>query len=137
MLPDLDTIIENFELIDDPHEQLVYVMELGRALPPMAEAWKSEQNLVRGCESQVWLVVSTDEDRGGLTIVGDSDSHLVKGFVALMVALYSGKSPEQAAKLDGLDLLKQLNFGAHVTSKRSNGVRAMVEKIQRDASRVS
>lgn len=137
MLPDLDTIIENFELIDDPHEQLVYVMELGRSLPPMPEAWKSEQNLVRGCESQVWLVVSTDEDRGGLTIVGDSDSHLVKGFVALMVALYSGKSPEQAAKLDGLDLLKQLNFGAHVTSKRSNGVRAMVEKIQRDASRVS
>ncbi|MDV2983890.1 UNVERIFIED_CONTAM: SufE family protein [Methylobacteriaceae bacterium AG10] len=137
MLPDLDTIIENFELIDDPHEQLVYVMELGRSLPPMPEAWKSQQNLVRGCESQVWLVVSTDEDRGGLTIVGDSDSHLVKGFVALMVALYSGKSPEQAAKLDGLDLLKQLNFGAHVTSKRSNGVRAMVEKIQRDASRVS
>ena len=74
---------------------------------------------------------------GKLALVGDSDSHLVKGFVALMVALYSGKSPEQAAKLDGLDLLKQLNFGAHVTSKRSNGVRAMVEKIQRDAIRVS
>lgn len=137
MLPDLDTIIENFELIDDPHEQLVYVMELGRSLPPMPEAWKSDQNLVRGCESQVWLVVSTENDGRRLTIVGDSDSHLVKGFVALMVSLYSGKSPDQAAKLDGLDLLKQLNFGAHVTSKRSNGVRAMVEKIQRDASRVS
>lgn len=137
MLPDLDTIIENFELIDDPHEQLVYVMELGRSLPAMPEARKSEQNLVRGCESQVWLVVSTEADGGRLTIEGDSDSHLVKGFVALMVALYSGKSPEQAAKLDGLDLLKQLNFGAHVTSKRSNGVRAMVEKIQCDASRVS
>ncbi|CAO4156630.1 Fe-S metabolism associated SufE [Methylorubrum thiocyanatum] len=137
MLPDLDTIIDNFELIDDPHEQLVYVMELGRALPAMPEAWKSEQNLVRGCESQVWLVVSTEEDGGGLKITGDSDSHLVKGFVALMVALYSGKTPEEAAKLNGLDLLKQLNFGAHVTSKRSNGVRAMVEKIQRDASRVS
>ncbi len=137
MLPDLDTIIENFELIDDPHEQLVYVMELGRSLPALPEARKSEQNLVRGCESQVWLVVSTEADGGRLTIEGDSDSHLVKGFVALMVALYSGKSPEQAAKLDGLDLLKQLNFGAHVTSKRSNGVRAMVEKIQRDASRVS
>lgn len=136
MLPDVDTIIENFELIDDPHEQLVYVMELGRQLPAMPEAWKSEQNLVRGCESQVWLVISTD-DGGRLTIAGDSDSHLVKGFVALMVALYSGKSSEQAAKLDGFDLLKQLNFGAHVTSKRSNGVRAMVEKIQRDASRVS
>ena len=103
----------------------------------MSEAWKSDQNLVRGCESQVWFVVSTEDDDRRLTIVGDSDSHLVKGFVALMVALYSGKSPEQAAKLDGLDLLKQLNFGAHVTSKRSNGVRAMVEKIQRDAGRVS
>jgi len=72
-----------------------------------------------------------------LALQGFSDSFIVRGFVALMVALYDGKSPQEAARIDGLDLFRQLHFGAHVTSKRSNGVRAMVERIHRDAVRLA
>lgn len=138
MLPNLDTIIENFEVIDDPMERYEYVIELGKALPPMPASLHTDANRVHGCESQVWLDVALDEGEGrGLRLAGDSDSHIVKGFVALMVALYGGKTPKDAMAADGFDLLKQLDFGAHITSKRSNGVRAMVERIHRDAGRLS
>ncbi|GJE29513.1 SufE family protein [Methylobacterium organophilum] len=137
MLPPIETIIENFAFIDDAMDRYEYVIELGKALPPLPEALHSETNRVHGCESQVWLDVSLDRAGAGpqLALQGDSDSQIVKGFVALMVALYRGKSPEQAVTTDGFDLLKQLDFGAHITSKRSNGVRSMVERIQRDARR--
>ncbi len=136
MLLSIDEISANFELIGDPEEQLHYLMELGRALPELPAALRTEANRVRGCESQVWL---SSEVRGAkgeerLFLRGQSDSMIVRGFVALMIALYDGKSLRNALDIDGLDLLKQLGFAAHVTSKRSNGVRAMVERIRRDAN---
>ncbi|MBE7247599.1 MAG: SufE family protein, partial [Actinomycetospora chiangmaiensis] len=91
------------------------------------------------CESQVWI--DTGLERSGetprLVLHGFSDSFIVRGFVALMVALYTGKTPREAAETDGLDLFRQLRFGSHVTSKRSNGVRAMAERIHRDAERLA
>lgn len=139
MLPNLDTIIENFEILDDPMDRYEYVIELGKSLPVLPPERHVEANRVHGCESQVWLDVGLDEaaDAPRLALAGDSDSHIVKGFVALMVALYSGRTPDEALKADGFDLLKRLDFGAHITSKRSNGVRAMVERIHRDAGRLA
>ena len=138
MLPDLDTIIENFEILDDPMDRFEYVIELGKLMPKMPEDAKVEDNRVFGCESQVWIDVSLGEAAGhsALKLNGDSDSHIVKGFVALMIALYDGKSPDEAIKADGFDLLRRLDFGSHITSKRSNGVRAMVDRIHKDAARL-
>ncbi|WP_147081324.1 SufE family protein [Methylobacterium haplocladii] len=137
MLPPIDDIIENFELIEDWEHRYGYIIELGREMDALPEAKQTEENRVHGCESQVWLDVALDpaapEPR--LSLRGDSDSSIVRGFVALMVSLYDGKSPQDAATTDGLDIFRRLDFGAHVTSKRSNGVRAMVARIQHDAKR--
>ena len=144
MLPPIDTIIDNFEIVEDDDMRLEYLIELGRALPPMPESERTEANRVHGCESQVWIDTglkpcstrrSADPPR--LVLHGFSDSFIVRGFVALMVALYTGKTPQEAAETDGLDLFRQLRFGSHVTSKRSNGVRAMAERIHRDAVRLA
>lgn len=139
MLPPIATIIENFEIVEDEDMRLEYLIELGKALPPLPEALRNETNRVHGCESQVWIDTSVSEEGGTphLVLQGFSDSFIVRGFVALMIAFYTGKTPQEAAKLDGLDLFRQLHFGAHVTSKRSNGVRAMVERIHRDAVRLA
>ncbi|MFB0489071.1 cysteine desulfuration protein SufE [Methylobacterium sp. OAE515] len=139
MLPPIDTIIENFEIVEDDDMRLEYLIELGRALPPMPEAERTETNRVQGCESQVWINTKAEPSGGTprLVLHGFSDSFIVRGFVALMVALYTGKTPREAAETDGLDLFRQLRFGAHVTSKRSNGVRAMAERIHRDAVRLA
>ncbi len=138
MLPNLDTIIENFEILDDPMDRYEYVIELGKTLPALPAESHVEGNRVHGCESQVWLDIALDKgaEPPRLALAGDSDSHIVKGFVALMVALYSGRTPDEALKADGFDLLKRLDFGAHITSKRSNGVRSMVERIHREAGRL-
>ncbi len=139
MLPPIATIIDNFEIVEDEDMRLEYLIELGKALPPLPEALRTEENRVHGCESQVWIKTAVNEEGGTphLVLQGFSDSFIVRGFVALMIALYTGKTPQDAAKIDGLDLFRQLHFGGHVTSKRSNGVRAMVERIHRDAVRLA
>ena len=135
MLPPIDTIIDNFEIVEDDDMRLEYLIELGRALPPMPDALRNDANRVHGCKSQVWIDTAVAEGR--LVLQGFSDSFIVRGFVALMVALYTGKTPREAAETDGLDLFRQLRFGAHVTSKRSNGVRSMAERIHHDAVRLA
>lgn len=139
MLPSIADIVENFELIEDWEQRYGYIIELGREMAPLPEAQHTEENRVHGCESQVWLDVALDQSapEPRLALRGDSDSSIVRGFVALMVALYDGKSPRDAAATDGLDIFRQLDFGSHVTSKRSNGVRAMVARIQHDARRLA
>lgn len=139
MLPPIDTIIDNFEIVEDDDMRLEYLIELGRALPPMPEAERTDANRVHGCESQVWIDTGVERTDGGQRLVlhGFSNSFIVRGFVALMVALYTGKTPKEAAETDGLDLFRQLRFGSHVTSKRSNGVRAMAERIHHDAVRLA
>lgn len=139
MLPPIETIVENFEIVEDEDMRLEYLIELGRALPPLPEALRTDANRVQGCESQVWIDTAVTEADGSprLALQGFSDSMIVRGFVALMLSLYNGKTPKEAAAIDGLDLFRQLHFGGHVTSKRSNGVRAMVERIHRDAVRLA
>ena len=135
MLPTIDQIIENFDLIEDWEERYNYIIELGRDLPPLPSELHTEANRVHGCESQVWLDFRV-ADAERLALRGDSDSMIVRGFVALVIALYDGKTVADAAATDGLALFRKLDFGAHVTSKRANGIRAMIERIQRDSRNV-
>ncbi|WP_430913070.1 SufE family protein [Methylobacterium sp. sgz302541] len=139
MLPPIETIIENFEFIDDWEERYRYVIELGRALPEMPEALHSEANKVHGCASQVWLDMAVDASAGEsvLRLQGDSDAHIVRGLVALMVALFDGKTPREAADTDAFALYARLGLAEHLTPQRSNGVRAMADRIRRDATRLA
>lgn len=139
MLPPITTIIDNFEFIDDWEERYRYLIELGRLLPPGDEALHSEANKVQGCASQVWLDLAVDEAEGApkLRVKGDSDAHIVRGLVALMVALFDGKSPREAAETDAFALYTKLGLGEHLTPQRSNGVRAMADRIHRDSVRLS
>ena len=139
MLPPIETIVENFAFIEDWEERYRYVIELGRALPPGSEDLQTESNKVHGCASQVWLDLKVD--RSGpephLAVRGDSDAHIVRGLVALMVALFDGKTPAEAARTDAFALYTELGLAEHLTPQRSNGVRAMADRIHKDAVRLA
>ncbi|WP_132254839.1 SufE family protein [Methylobacterium segetis] len=139
MLPPLPTIIENFEFLEEWDDRYAYVIELGRAMPRLSPEHCTEENRVHGCESQVWLESHLDESgpKPILALAGESDSSITRGLVALMIAIYADKSPEEIAVTDGLDVFRQLDFGNHITSKRAGGLRAMNERIQREARKLS
>ncbi|WP_407048006.1 SufE family protein [Methyloraptor flagellatus] len=130
----IDDIIADFEVIDDWEERYRYVIELGRTLVPLPEAAHNDDNKVRGCASQVWL--ETHVDAGPpprLSFRGDSDAHIVKGLVAIVIAIFSGRTAEEILALDPEALFASLGLREHLTPQRSNGVNSMVERIRRDA----
>ena len=132
----IDDIIENFELLDQWDDRYRYVIELGRTLPPLAEAAHSEANKVRGCASQVWLVTHVKPDGAAgpsLSFEGDSDAHIVRGLVAILLALYSGKSAREILDTDAPALFDRLGLRENLTPQRSNGLRAMVDRIRAEA----
>jgi cysteine desulfuration protein SufE len=130
----LDEIVDNFGLIDDWDERYRYLIELGRSLEPLPEAARVEANRVRGCASQVWLL-SRMEERDGqrLFFTGDSDAHIVRGLVALTLAIFSGRTPQDIVATDPFPVFESLGLSQHLTPQRSNGVRSMVERIRADA----
>lgn len=133
----IDDIIDDFALIDDWEERYRYVIELGRALPGMPESAHTEENRVRGCASQVWLethVSRNDKGEPVLSFKADSDAHIVRGLVAIILALYSDKTAREILSVDALGAFEKLGLIEHLTPQRSNGVRSMVERIRRDAS---
>ena len=138
-MSDIDEIVENFELLDDWEERYRYLIELGRAMPPLPDEARTDSNKVQGCASQVWLETRWDEVTGDpvMRLRGDSDAHIVRGLVALLIALFSGKRPREAAETDALGLFRSLGLSEHLTPQRSNGVRSMVERIKADARRVA
>ena len=132
----IDEIIENFALLDEWDDRYRYVIELGRMLTPLPDALRTETNKVQGCASQVWL--ATDVRPNGaagptLTFVGDSDAHIVRGLIAILFALYSGKGAREILSTDAIALFEKLAMREHLTPQRSNGFRAMVDRIRRDA----
>ncbi|HEU6441580.1 MAG TPA: SufE family protein [Microvirga sp.] len=135
MLPTIDEIVSNFELLDEWEERYRYVIELGRMMEPLPAEAHTDANKVKGCASQVWIETRLEhgDGRPALHLLGDSDAHIVRGLVALMIALYNGKTPEEALATDALALFKELGLAEHLTPQRSNGVRSMVERIRRDA----
>lgn len=133
----IDTIREDFASLDDWEDRYRYVIELGHELEPLSEAAHNDINKVRGCVSQVWLeCVSTTNAEGGtiLHYRGDSDSHLVRGLIAIAIALFSDRTPEQILAADAVGAFRALGLEQHLTPQRSNGVRAMVERIRTDAA---
>ena len=132
----IDDLIENFSLLEDWDDRYRYVIELGRGLPPLAEREHSAANKVQGCASQVWLAtnVAANGARGPvLTFLGDSDAHIVRGLIAILLTVYSGKPAEEILSIDAVSLFERLGLREHLTPQRSNGFRSMVERIKSDA----
>jgi len=134
-MPPIDEIIANFETLEDSNDRLEYLIELGRLAEPLPPEKKIEENRVRGCASQVWLDTgSTHQDgRTLLTFHGDSDAIITRGIVALIAAIYTGRTPEEIAGTDAIQLFRDIGIGEHLTAQRSNGARSMMERIKRDA----
>lgn len=132
----IDNIIENFNALDDWDDRYRYVIELGRSLAPLAEADRTEANKVQGCASQVWLVTQSRPNGDGgptLNFIADSDAHIVRGLIAILFALYSGKSARDILSVDALSLFDRIGLRENLTPQRSNGLRSMVERIRSDA----
>ncbi|HEY4140474.1 MAG TPA: SufE family protein [Pseudolabrys sp.] len=133
----IDDIIENFTLLDQWDDRYRYVIELGRELPALPENKQTEANKVRGCASQVWLITHVKRDGIAdpvLTFEGDSDAHIVRGLVAILIALYSGKPAKEILATDAIALFDRLGLRDGLTPQRSNGVRSMVERIRAEAN---
>jgi cysteine desulfuration protein SufE len=135
MLPPIDEIIANFESLDDSSDRLEYLIELGRSAKPLPPEKMTEENRVRGCASQVWLDTQLERSDGRtrLQFHGDSDAIITRGIVALIAAIFSGKTPEEVQRTDALQIFRDIGIGEHLTAQRSNGARSMVERIRRDA----
>jgi cysteine desulfuration protein SufE len=132
----IDEIIENFELLDEWDDRYRYLIELGRGLPELPEDARTETNKVRGCTSQVWLRTDVKPDGAAgpvLEFLGDSDAHIVRGLVAILLSLYSGRPAQEILGTDAEPLFEKLGLREHLTPQRSNGFRSMVERIKSDA----
>ena len=131
----IDQIIDDFALLDDWEDRYRYVIELGRMLEPLLDKDRTEANKVRGCASQVWLVTRRDQSNGKplLHFAGDSDALIVRGLVAIAITLFDGKSPSEIVATDADALFDRLGLKAHLTAQRSNGLRALVDRIKSDA----
>jgi cysteine desulfuration protein SufE len=129
-------IMANFSLLDDWDDRYRYVIELGRALPPIEERDRSPANKVQGCASQVWLATTVKPDGAEgpvLSFSGDSDAHIVRGLIAILFAIYSGKHAGEILSTDAVALFDRMGLRDHLTPQRSNGFRSMVQRIKSDA----
>jgi len=133
-IPSFDQILSDFEMLEDWEDRYRYVIELGRKLEPLPDPLRNADTKVQGCVSQVWLSTTVhDEDGPRLTFVGDSDAHIVRGLVAILFAIYSGKTANEILGIDAVGTLGELHLNDHLTPQRSNGLMAMVTRIRKDA----
>ena len=124
---DFEDLVETFELLEDWEDRYRHVIDLGKALPDMPEALKVPATKVDGCASQVWLHITTDN--GVLTFIGESDAIIVRGLIAVLMTLYSGLQVSEIGRIDVLAELGRLGLNEHLSSQRSNGLRAMVTRV--------
>ena len=131
----IDEILENFSLLDDWEDRYRYVIELGKELDPLPESERTAQNKVRGCASQVWLSTQVDRTQRppSLSFRGDSDAHIVRGLIAIVFALYNDKTPAEILATDAEAVFRQIGLRDHLTAQRSNGLKALVDRIRADA----
>lgn len=133
--PRLESIIDDLSVFDDWEDRYKYLIDLGRTLDPFPEALRTEDNRVRGCASQVWLETTADRSSADvrLSFKGESDAHIVRGLVALIIAAYSGKTVQDIEAFDAVGLFESLGLASHLSVQRSNGVRSMIQRIRADA----
>jgi len=129
---DLQDLAAEFDLLGDWEERYRYVIELGRELEPLTDAERSDANKVRGCASQVWLVTEPQPD-GAVKFRGDSDAHIVRGLIAILLLLFSGRTPAEILAFDVKAAFDRLGLSGALSSQRSNGLAAMATRIRRDA----
>lgn len=127
-----DDIVDTLSFFDNWEDRYKYIIDLGKELPPLDEASRTDDNLVRGCQSQVWLL--SDARGGKLYFEADSDAFIVKGLLAVVLAAYNGKTAQQVADFDVEAYFAELNLLKHLSVTRGNGLRAMVKRIQDTAS---
>ncbi|MEP9348511.1 SufE family protein [Xanthobacter sp. KR7-225] len=129
---DVEDLIADFEFLDDWEDRYRHLIELGRALPPFPEAERTDANKVQGCASQVWLVCRRKTGPAGevLEFEGDSDAHIVRGLVAVLLALTSGRTAQEILETDVLAIFRRIGLEGHLTPQRSNGLRSMVDRIR-------
>ena len=129
----LENILADFQLLYDWEDRYRYVIELGRALPLLPEAARTEANRVRGCASQVWLTTEVNGATAGaapcLIFKGDSDAHIVRGLIAILFSIYSGRCADEIVRTDAQGVFRRLGLAEHLTPQRSNGFASMVERI--------
>ena len=129
----IDELLEEFEELLDWEEQCDFLIDLGFELPEFSSELKCEENLVRGCQSQVWLMATPVEEEDGVTVVNlqaDSDSMIVKGLIAVLLAAYSGKTAKQILDTDIEALFERMGLNQHLSSTRRNGLHGMVRRIR-------
>jgi len=126
----IDRIMQNFDVLTDWEDRYRYIIELGRKLPPFDEEYKIDANLVRGCVSQVWLVTDVrDGDPPVIEFRADSDAQIVKGLVAILLSLYSGKTAREILTADIRSIFQKLDLAKHLSINRANGFASMVKRI--------
>lgn len=133
---DLEAIAQDFDLLDDWEDKIQHTIELGRAMPALAEADRIDANKVSGCASQVWLASRKVEGPQGpvMEFRGDSDALIVRGLVALALAFYSGRPPQAIAAADAMEFFTRLGLADHLTQQRANGLRSMIKRIRAEAA---
>lgn len=130
----IDTIREDFALLEEWEDRYRYVIELGEALPEFPATAQTDANKVQGCVSQVWLVAHVGDGADPvIRFDGYSDAHIVRGLVAIMLALFSGHRASEIVKIDVDATLRELGLNEHLSPQRANGLRSMVKRIKRDA----
>ncbi len=134
----VDRLIANFSMFSDWEDRYRYLIDLGRKLPEMPEGAKVDRNKVEGCMSQVWLISDKSEDQPPvIRFRGDSDAHIVKGLIAVLLAAYSEKTPQQILETDIGGLFENLGLGSHLSVNRRNGFYAMTQRIKEIAAQAA
>ncbi len=133
--PDFDELAETFDFLEDWEDRYRHVIEMGRALEPMDAALKVPANKVEGCASQVWVFPRIEGEGAGarFDFLGDSDAMIVRGLIAVLHCLYAGRPVSEVPKVDAVGELARLGLDEHLSSQRSNGVRAMVARLRTEA----
>ena len=126
--PDLEELIENFALFSDWEERYKYLIDLGKALPPMADSLKNENTLVKGCTSQVWMICETNA-AGQYHFTADSDAIITKGIIAILVRTFSGQPPEEIINADTA-YIDEIGLKEHLSPTRANGLVSMIKQIK-------
>ncbi len=129
---DLEEIKDTFAFLDDWEDKYRFVIDLGKTLPEMSGEARTEQNLVRGCQSQVWLKAELQD--GTLQLAMDSDAHIVRGLIAIVLAASNGRTPEEIRAFDMEGLFGELDLLSHLSPTRGNGLAAMVDRIREVAA---
>lgn len=128
-------IAENLSFLDDWEDRYKYIIELGQALPPLADSEKTSATKVNGCVSQVWLV--TERENDVLRYRGESDAMIVRGLAAILIALYSGRPAAEVSTTDAIAIFDELGLREHLSTQRSNGLVAMVNRIRSEARAIA